>query len=299
MLTVESGRNKSWEREVARHNSVSSLGNICGLVMNTIIASFVMINWLFYISSALCLIAVLLLWRLAKESEITLERHGFSIRGLRYAEKIISPKSVFHFFDIRRLRILKIRVFKLKSLQLLFLSCFVQWTGIAFFAIGEIPLMRNLGMADSLILALNAIASLVSFFSFSKIIPSLKYSRLKLLNVAIIWRSIFIMGWAGISLLLVYPMPYAIIFPFLLGTTWPISYAMIWLPIITYTISVSPINKKSATQGTLIATLAIANAIGSTLGGFVISTFGFTVGFISAAAIALSCIPIFSRIDIY
>jgi len=298
MLAVERCKSKNWEGEVTRYNSISSVGNIFGLVMNTIVALFFKVSWLFYISSALCLIAMFILWRFAEEPEITLERHGFPVRRLRDAEKLFSPKSIFYFLDIRRFRIPKIRISKLKPLQLLFLACFVQWTGIYVFVVGETPLMKALGMSDSLILALNAIASFVSVFAFSKIIPSLKQSRRKLINVAIILRSVFILGWAGVSLLLIYPTPYAFVFPFLLVAIWPINYALVWFPIVTYAISSSPADKKSSTQGALISSIAIANVVGSTLGGFLISTFGYTMGFILAAIITLLSTPIYSRIDI-
>ncbi|MGQ9552200.1 MAG: MFS transporter [Candidatus Bathycorpusculaceae bacterium] len=293
MFAVESCRSKNWEREVARYNSISSVGNIFGLITNSFVAIFLEVKWLFYISSIFCLIAALMLWRCAEEPEITLERHAFPIRSLRDAEKFLF--SVFHLLDIRQFRIPKSKKFKLKPLQLLFLACFVQWTGIYFFSVGETPLMKALGMPDSSILALNASASFVSIFAFSKIIPSLKQSRRELISTAIIWRSIFILGWAGVSLMLAYAIPYASVFPFLLGTIWPVTFAMIWLPIVTHAISSSPPNGKSAAQGALLSTTAIANAIGSALGGFVISTFGYTIGFISAAIITLLSAPIFSR----
>lgn len=298
MLVVERCKSKNWEGEVARYNSISSVGNICGLFLNTIAALFFKVSWLFYISSALCLVALFMVWRFAEEPEITLERHVFPVRSLRYAEKVLSPKSIFHFLDIRQFRVAKIKMFKLKPLQLLFVASFVQWSGIYFFSIGETPLMKALGMSNSLILALNASASFVSIFAFSRIIPSLKQSRRKLIETAIFWRSALILCWAGISLLLIYPMPYGFVFPFVLGVIWPISYAMIWLPIVTHAISSSPANKKSTTQGVLMSTIAIANALGSTLGGFVMSTFGYTIGFVSAAVITLLSMPIFSRVDI-
>ena len=299
MLVVERCKSKNWEGEVARYNSISGVGNICGLFLNTIAALFFKVSWLFYISSALCLVALFMVWRFAEEPEITLERHFFPVRSLRYAEKVLSPKSIFHFLDIRRFRTAKIKMFKLKPLQLLFLGCFVQWSGIYFFSVGEIPLMKALGMSNSLILALNASASFVSIFAFSRIIPSLKQSHRKVIETSILWRSAFILCWAGISLLLIYPIPYGFLFPFVLSVIWPISYAMIWLPIVTHTISSSPVNKKSTTQGVLMSTIAIANVLGSTLGGFVMSTFGYTIGFISAAVITLLSTLIFSRVDVF
>ena len=298
MLVVEICKSKNWEGEIARYNSVSSVGNICGLGLNTIAALFFEVSWLFYISSALCLIALLMLWRFAEEPEITLERYVFPIRSPRYAEKSLSPKSILHFLDARQFRIAEIKMFKFKPLQLLFLACFVQWAGIYFFSVGETPLMKSLGMSNSLILALNASASFVSIFAFGKIIPSLKQSRAKMIKRAIFWRSAFIFCWAGISLLLVYPTPYGFLFPFMLSVVWPVNYAMIWLPIVTYAISSSPANKKSTAQGALMVSIAIANALGSTLGGLVMSKFGYTIGFISAAIITLLSMPIFSRVDI-
>jgi MFS family permease len=298
MLVVERCKSKNWEGEVAKYNSISSVGNICGLVLNAIASLFFEVSWLFYISAALCLIALFILWQLAEEPEITLERNVFPII-LRYAEKALSPKSIFAFLDLRRFRIEKIRLFKLKPFQFLFLACFSQWVGIYFFSVGETPLMRALGMSNSLILALNASASFVSVFAFSKIIPSLKQSRRKLIKTAIVWRSAFIFCWAGVSLLLIYPLPYGFLFPFMLGVIWPINYAMIWLPIVTYVISSSPANKKSTTQGALLASIAIANALGSTVGGFVMATFGYTIGFASAAIITLLSLPIFSQLDVF
>jgi MFS family permease len=297
MLAVENSKSKNWEEEIARYNSISSVGNIFGLILNTIAALFFELSWLFYFSCALCLIAILMLWRFAEEPEITLERQAFPIRSLRYAEKSLSPKSIFHFMDLRQFRMEKIKMFKFKPLQLLFLACFVQWTGIYFFSVGETPLMNLIGMSNSLILALNASASLVSVFAFSKIFPSLKQSRRKLIKTAIFWRSAFIFGWGGISLLLFYPVPYGFVFPFMLGVIWPVSYAMVWLPIVAYVISSSPANQRSTNQGLLMASIGAANALGSTLGGIVMSTFGYTIGFISAAIIALLSMPIFSRID--
>jgi len=57
MFAVESWQNKRWEGAVARYNSISRIGDILGLVMNAIITLHFKVNWLFYISSALCLIA--------------------------------------------------------------------------------------------------------------------------------------------------------------------------------------------------------------------------------------------------
>lgn len=293
MFAVESWQNKRWEGAVARYNSISRIGDILGLVMNAIITLHFKVNWLFYISSALCLIAFILLWRLASEPRLTLERHAFPFRSFQDAKETLSSKTIVQFLDIRRFRIPKINLFNLKPLQLFFLACFVHWVGINCFVVGETPLLKELGMSDSFILAINAINSFVMVLAFGKVIPSLRQSRNRLIRTAIFWRGAFIFGWAGISLLLVYPSPYVFLFPILLRILWPLGFAMIWLSISTYAISAAPATQKGATQGALSSTIAVASALGSILGGFMISTFGFTVGFVLAAIIFLLAIPLF------
>ncbi|MEM2875769.1 MAG: MFS transporter [Candidatus Bathyarchaeia archaeon] len=296
MLVVERCRGKNWEREVARYISVSNLGNICGLTANMVAVLFFDVNWLFCVSSMLCIVALFLLWRFTEEPEITLERHPFTIRSIRSVEKMFSH-FIFHFLDPRHLRLRALRMTKLKPLQLLFLACFVHWIGITSFSVGEIPLMKRLGMSDSMILALNAIAGIVSVLAFGKIIPSLRQDRGKLIHTATILRGSFVLGWALSSLFLLYPVPYSFLLPFMLGVIWPINYAMIWLPILSYTISHSPANEKSVTQGKLVSITAIANVIGSIFGGAVMAMLGFTVGFVLASIIIFLSMLIFSRID--
>ncbi len=297
MFAVEKCRSKNWEGEVAKYNSITNLGNICGLILDTIVASFLHVSWLFYISAFLCLISVIIFWWSAKEPEITLERHAFNMRNF-HVERLLSPKPIFHYLSLQNFRLSKGRKrFRLNPIQMLFLAVLVQWIGIFALNVGEIPLMKNLNLSDSEVLAVQASSSFVSVLAFAKIAPAIKLEHRKIINISIIFRGILILGWAGLSLLLVYPVPYVFIFPLILAIIWPISYAMIWIPIVTFAISSSPANGRGSTQGALMSVNAVANVLGSTLGGLIMATLGYTIGFIAAAIICILSLPIFSRID--
>ena len=58
------------------------------------------------------------------------------------------------------------------------------------------------------------------------------------------------------------------------------------------------VQQEGTTQGELLAVVSLANVLGSLIGGFVIGTFGFAVGFGVAAAIAVLAIPIIHYINI-
>jgi MFS family permease len=66
MYTVECCKGKNWSIEVSRFNSIMSIGNIIGLLACTFAAGFFSTSTLFYISTASCLIAVIMLWRLGE-----------------------------------------------------------------------------------------------------------------------------------------------------------------------------------------------------------------------------------------
>jgi len=296
MYSVETSRGKNWQGEVARFNSISSLGNILGFAMNTFVALFFRINWLFYISSALCFVEALLFWQIAEETSITLERHAFPILHLRDAERLFSLRSIFHYLDIRQLQIPR-SLKQLKPLHLLFLACFIHWTGVFFFSVGQTPLMKDLGLSNSIILAINVSASAVPVITFSKIAPSLKKDRKRIINTAIFSRGFLMLCWGALPIFLIHPFPYVFVFPLLFSILFPFFYSILWLPITTFAISSAPKNNKGSAQGELLSAMAIAKAFGSALGGLVMATMGYTVGFVIAAIISVVAAPVISRIN--
>jgi MFS family permease len=296
MYTVETCIGKDWQKEIAMYNSISSLGTILGFAMNSLLALFLQLKWLFCISAALCLISAAMLWKIGRESYITLERHAFPIRSLRDAERLISP--IFHRLDLRHLRIPR-SLKQFKPLQLLFLACFIQWTGICFYAVGQTPLMKDLGLSDSAILAINTSVYAVLALSFAKIAPSLKQERKKLMNKAIYGRALLIIGWGIFSLFVTRSFPYVLIFifPLILIATINLLYTILWLPIVTFTVSSAPEHSKGSSQGELLSVIALSNALGSALGGLVMGSMGYTIGFVTAAIISVLAVPIISRIE--
>jgi MFS family permease len=295
MYTVESCKGKNWQGGVARYNSVMSIGNILGLVTYTVGARFYETRMLFLIPTVMCILAAVLLWRMGREPEITLERHPFPLRSFHDAERFLSPKPVFHYLDIRRFRIPK-NLRQLKPLQLLFLAAFVHWTGILFFGIGQTPLMRDLGLSDSIILAINAANSAASAFAFVKITPHIKSDN-RWVKTIVSARVVLILCWAALPIFLVYPVSFVFVFPLVISIVFSIFYAMIWLPITTFAISQAPADRKGSVQGELQSAIGVANAIGSALGGLAITAFGYTIGFILASVITTLTLPIISRID--
>jgi predicted MFS family arabinose efflux permease len=57
-------------------------------------------------------------------------------------------------------------------------------------------------------------------------------------------------------------------------------------------------NRKGTTQGQLLSIVSLANVIGALIGGFLIAVFGFAVGFMVSAAIAVLALPILQYINI-
>ena len=140
MYTVENCRAKNWQAEVARFNSMSSLGTILGLAVNTGAALFLKTSWLFYISAAMCFLAAAILWKTGREPEITLERRFFPVT-LHDAERLLSPRPIFNYLRMAPLRFPKNlrRLKQLKPLQILFLACLIHWIGVYFFIVGQTP----------------------------------------------------------------------------------------------------------------------------------------------------------------
>ena len=296
MYTVEWCRDKNWHGGVARYNSIASVGNILGLMMYTAVAGFYPTHWLFSISAALCFAAALLLWKMGKEPDITLERHHFHMRSFHDVEKVLSHRPVLHHLDLGKLRPPR-NLGKLKPLQLLFLAAFVHWTGISFFNVGQTPLMRALRLSDSLILAVNGAAGTMQAISFLWIAPRIKSNHKRLLSGIVGVRGGLILCWAALPILFVYPVSFVFVFPLVISVVWSIFYTIIWLPITDFAISQAPADRKGSVQGELYSTTAVASAIGSALGGVVLTLYGYTVGFAIASIIAMLTIPILSRID--
>jgi predicted MFS family arabinose efflux permease len=77
-----------------------------------------------------------------------------------------------------------------------------------------------------------------------------------------------------------------------------ILYPVVWLPMTTFAVSQAPAGSGGTSQGQLLSIAALANAVGSALGGTVITAYGFTWGFAVAGILTILAVPIFSRIDI-
>jgi MFS family permease len=271
-----------------------SIGNILGLLTYTVMARFYETGTLFYVSSAACMVSALLLWRMGREPVMTLERHSFS-KILHEAESLLSPKPILHFFDVRRLKLPNPR--KLTPLQLLLLAAFVHWLGINFWFVGQIPLMRELGLSDSLILALNAANGVAASAAFLWIAPRVKTKHKWLIERVVMARAGLILCWAALPIFLVHQVGFVFVFPLVISAAFNVLYAMIWLPMTNLAISQAPEDRKSGVVGQFISATSVAGAVGSALGGLAISAYGYSIGFIIASAIVMLSLPIISRID--
>ena len=295
--TAECSQGRNWQGEVAKYNSIMSLGNISGLATYTVLAQFYETRRLFYISSAMCFLSALLLWKNAQETEITLERHPLRARGFHDVEKLLSLKPVLHRLDVRRLKPPK-NLKQLKPLQLLFLAAFVHWTGIYFMSVGQTPLMKALGLSDSLILAINTAGGITLTIAFVRIAPQIKSSHKGLLNRVVAVRGGLMLCWAALPVFLFHQVSFVFIFPLAISIAFNICYAIIWLRLTTFAISQAPEGHKGSVQGELLSAAGAANAVGSALGGLAITAYGYTLGFVLAFIIAMLAIPILSRINI-
>ena len=157
--------------------------------------------------------------------------------------------------------------------------------------------MEDLGLSDSTILAINASIYAVLVVAFTKIVPSLKQNHMKLIRLAIFSRAFLILCWGALPIFLIHPLPYVFVFPLLFSLLFNLFYSILWIPIVTFAIASAPENSKGSTQGELLSALAVANVIGAALGGIVITTFGYTIGFVIAAIICILTIPVISRIN--
>jgi predicted MFS family arabinose efflux permease len=72
---------------------------------------------------------------------------------------------------------------------------------------------------------------------------------------------------------------------------------MLWLPLSSFAISQAPEDRKSRVMGQLISATAIAGAIGSAVGGILITSYGYSVGFIIASIIMLVATQMVTRIN--
>jgi len=295
MYSVECCKGKNWPLEVARYNSLSSLGTILGLAANTVIALFLKTNWLFYFSAAACFLAALILWRTGREPEMTLERHFFPV-NLHDAERFFSPKPVLRYLYVKGFRIPR-NLKKLKPLQLLFLACLVQWIGIFFFQVGQTPLMKYLGLSDSMQLAISAATNAAVAVTFVRVAPLIRTGEKKPVQIALISRGALIFIWAILPLLVLRSIPSIFAITLTLSVVFNILFAVLWLPITTFAVSQATVGGGGAAQGQLLSIVAFANVIGSAIGGVVITAYGYTLGFVIAGILSMLAIPIFSRID--
>jgi DHA1 family multidrug resistance protein-like MFS transporter len=296
MYTVECCRGKNWSGEIARLNSIMSVGNIVGLLGFTLAANYYPTQSLFYLSAGVCLVSALLLWRLGSEPELTLERHAFYPKIIHDIEGILSPKSILHDLDLRRIRFPR-SIRRLSSIQLLLVMAFVHWTGISIYAVGMTPLMKALGLSDSVILALNVGNGVAAAASFIWIAPRVKTST-EHLRKFISARSLLVLCWAPLPLFILNPPSYVFVFPLIISAAINVFYAMLWLPLSSFAISQAPEDRKSSVVGQLLAATAIGGTIGSIVGGLLITAYGYTVGFVMASAIMLLALPIVSRISL-
>jgi MFS family permease len=296
MYTVECCKLEDWQNGVARFTSITSIGNILGLLIYTVTAPFIETRWLFYISAVTCFSSALFLWILGQEPEMTLERHSFPVKSLRDAEKFLSPKPFLHYLDLRRIKLPK-NLRQMSPLQLLFLAAFIHWTGISLFGLGQTPLMKALGLTDSLILAINVVTGVTAAIAFAWIAPRIESGYKRSLNLIVIARCGLILCWAALPFFLIHPIPLIFMLPLVISIAFNVLYSLIWLPITTFAISQAPADLKGSVQGELLSATALAGAVGSAIGGLVINAYGYTAGFVLASFIALLVIPILSRFD--
>jgi hypothetical protein len=297
MYTVECCRLTDWQYGVAKYSSISSIGTILGLVAYTVSTPFLETRLLFIISAATSLSAALFLWRLGQEPELTLDRHPFPVKSLSDAERFLTSRPILHYLDIRRIK-LPHSLGQMSPLQLIYLASFIHWTGISLYGIGQTPLMKALGVTDSLILALNVATGVTAAIAFTRIAPRIKSGRRRTINLIVVARCSLILCWAAFPIFITTLSPLAFALPLAVSIAFNILYALIWLPITNYAISQAPPDHKGSVQGELLSATALAGAAGSALGGVVMNYFGYTVGFILAAAIAILTIPILSRLKL-
>ena len=225
---------------------------------------------------------------------MTFERHSFS-QVLQDVEGLLSPKPLLQHLDIRRIR-LPTSLKRLSSIQLLLVTAFIHWTGISIYAIGMTPLMKALGLSDSVILALNVGNGVAAAASFIWIAPRSRNGP-QYLKKLISARALLVLCWAPLPLFILNPPSYVFIFPLIISAAINVFYAMLWLPLSSFAISQAPEDRKSSVVGQLISATAIAGTIGSAVGGILITVYGYSVGFIIASIIMLLATQTVTRIN--
>lgn len=296
MYAVEYHEGKNWQGEVIKYNSYLNSGVILGLVLYSLVALVVPLSWILFLSALFCFVSALILWKTGKEPQLPLERDAFMILNLQDEDRT-STWSILDYFDIRKLRI-PTSLKRLKPIHLLFLACLVHWTGVFSYGVGEVPFMAALGLSTSLILTVSVAENAATVFSFSKLVPRVRMEYQKLVTSMMVVRALLILGWAGLTVLLVYPSSYAFIFPLAFNILFLTCYALLWFPILCFAISQAEFNRRGTTQGELLSTVSLANVLGSLIGGVLIAMLGYTIGFIIAAVIAFMALPILHYIDI-
>ena len=289
MYTVECCTTKTWQRGVARYNSITTVGNIIGLVTYTFAARFYETRMLFYIAAVMCLLAAFLLWKLGQKSETT-PSPAKSLHNLKSFFSLVPDR-------LRRLKPPK-NLKQLKPLELLLLASFVHWIGVNSFGVGQTPLMRTLGLSDSEIFAINGSAGAAQAIAFIWIAPRVGSNHKKLLSRIVAIRGGLILCWSALPFFIIHPLSYVFVFPLVISIVWSVLYALMWLPITNFAISHAPTNRKGSVQGELLATTGVANAVGSGLGGLVITAYGYTTGFVLSSIVAMLAIPVISGIEI-
>jgi MFS family permease len=297
MYTVECYKHRSWEGGIAKYNAITTIGVTLGLVTFSVAAQFYKTNTLFYISAATCIIGALLFWWTAKEPEITLERNHFTIQITHNLERFLSANSILHYFKIPRINIPK-NLRQLKPIQMLFLASFVHWFGMSMAWLGQTPLIKILGLSDSLILTINIVSNLATALAFIWIARRAKSPNKSSINRILVVRCGLVLSWAALPIIFFHSVIIVFTFSLILNILTSMLYAMIWLPLSTFAISQTPADRRGGVQGELLAAIGVANVFGSFFGGLVTEAFGYSIGFILASIIVMFSIPIFSRIDI-
>jgi MFS family permease len=296
MYSVEYREGKNWQKEIVKYNQYFNIGVILGLILYSLLALTIPLNWILYLSAIFCLISAAVLWKTAKEPQLSLEREAFAIINVQNEERTLTW-SILDYFDIRKIRIPK--SFKnIKPIHILFITCLVHWTGVFSFAVGEVPLMSAIGLSSSVILGISVAENAATIFSYSRLVPKVTMEYQKLVSSMIATRSLIIVAWAGLTYFIIFPFTGGFVFPLVFAVLFLTCYALLWYPIMCFAISQAEPNRKGTTQGQLLATVSLANVAGALIGGLLIAMFGYAVGFITSAVIAALAIPILRYVDI-
>jgi len=149
-----------------------------------------------------------------------------------------------------------------------------------------------------MIIAINIAENVATVFSFSRLVPKVKMDPKKLVTTMMGTRSVLMLAWAALTVFITNQFIGVFIFPLLLEIGFLLCYALLWHHVMCFAISQAPPNRKGTTQGELLSIISLANVAGALIGGAVIGTFGFLVGFILSALIAVSALPLLRYIEI-